>query len=126
MLLGRADGPMTFRLIVQPMVAALIAVRTGFRDASEGHGPYLASVAANPVLRRNLLGQGRKDVGKVFVVAIVLDVIYELMVYRWVYPVQAVVVATVLTVLPYLLIRGPVTRIVRRLRHTNSAVKRDA
>ena len=44
--------------------------------------------------------------GKVFIVAIVLDLIYELIVYRWVYPGQAVIVATVLAIVPYLLILG--------------------
>jgi hypothetical protein len=55
-----------------------------------------------------------KDVWKVFIIALVLDVIYELIVYRWVYPGQAVIVATILAIVPYLLIRGPVTRVMRR------------
>jgi hypothetical protein len=54
-------------------------------------------------------------VGKVFIVAVTLDVIYEFIVYRWVYPRQALIVATVLAVVPYLLICGSVTRIVRYL-----------
>jgi hypothetical protein len=53
-------------------------------------------------------------VSKVFIFAVVLDVIYEFIVYRWVYPGQAVIVATVLAIIPYLLIRGPATRIMRR------------
>ena len=43
-----------------------------------------------------------------------IDLIYELIVFRWVYPGQAVIIATVLAMIPYLLIRGPVTRIVGR------------
>jgi hypothetical protein len=45
------------------------------------------------------LGQIWNDVGKVFFVAIVLDLIYELLVYRWVYPGQAVIVATILALI---------------------------
>jgi hypothetical protein len=41
-------------------------------------------------------------------------VIYELIVYRWVYPGQALIVAVVLAIIPYLLVRGPVTRVARR------------
>ena len=52
--------------------------------------------------------------GEVFIAAIVLDLTYELIVYRWVYPGQALIVAEVLAFIPYLLIRGPVTRIARR------------
>ena len=54
--------------------------------------------------------------GKVFFAAFALDVIYELRVYRWVYPGQALIVALVLAIVPYLMIRGPVTRIARAIR----------
>jgi hypothetical protein len=117
MLIGRADGPLTLRLILQPTVAVILAIRAGVRDAREGRPPYFFwSVFTNPARRPDLLGQVRKDVGKVFIIAIVLDVIYELIVYRWVYPGQTVIVATVLAIVPYLLILGPVTRAMRRLR----------
>jgi hypothetical protein len=117
MLLGRADGLLNPRLILQPTVAVIFAIRAALRDVREGRPPYFFwSVFTNPARRPELLGQVRKDVGKVFIAALVLDVIYGLIVYRWVYPGQAVIVATVLAIVPYLLIRGPVTRIVRRLR----------
>jgi hypothetical protein len=34
-LVGRLTGPMTFRLILQPLMAILIAVRDGVKDARE-------------------------------------------------------------------------------------------
>src|SRR5271170_7746237 len=114
MLVGRAGGPLTLRLLVQPTVAAILAVRAGLRDAREGRTPYLWAAFTNPAHRRDLLRQGWKDMGKVFIVAVVLDVIYELIVHRWLYPGQALIVATVLAIIPYALIRGLVTRIARR------------
>ena len=114
MLIGRASGPLSLRLLVQPTVAAILAVRAGLRDARAGQAPYLWSVFTNPAHRRDLLRQGCKDMGKVFIVAVVLDVIYELIVHRWLYPGQTLIVATVLAIIPYALIRGPVTRIARR------------
>jgi hypothetical protein len=111
MLIGRTNGPLTLRLLLQPTMAAILAIRAGLRDAREGRTPYLWSVFTNPAHRQDLLRQGWKDVVKVFIVAVVLDVIYELIVYRWVYPGQSLIVATVLAVIPYLLIRGPATRI---------------
>jgi hypothetical protein len=113
MLVGRAGGPLSLRLLVQPTVAAILAVRAGLRDAREGQTPYLWSIFSKPACRRDLLRQGWKDMGKVFIVAVVLDVIYELIVHRWLYPVQALIVATVLAIIPYLVIRGLVTRIAR-------------
>ena len=89
-------------------------IRAGLRDAREGRPPYFFwAIFTHPPRSRELFQRAWKDVGKVFIVAVTLDVIYELIVYRWVYPGQALIVATVLAVVPYLLIRGPLTRIVR-------------
>jgi hypothetical protein len=117
MLIGRVSGPLTFRLLMQPAVAVILAIRVGLRDAREGRPPYFFwSVFTNQARRPELLRLAWHDVGKVFMVAVALDVIYELIVYRWVYPGQALIVATVLAIIPYLLIRGPITRLARRLR----------
>ncbi len=96
------------------MVAAIFAIRAGLRDARENRPAYLWSIFTNPATRRDLLREGLADVGRVFVVAVILDLTYELFVYRWVYPGQALIVAAVLAFIPYLLIRGPVNRIARR------------
>ena len=45
--------------------------------------------------------------------AIVIDVVYQFIVFRWFYPGEALVVAFVLAIVPYLLVRGPVNRIAR-------------
>jgi hypothetical protein len=115
MLVGRADGPLTLRLIFQPTVAVIFAIRAGLKDARQGRTPYRWSVFTNPGHRRDLLREGWKDIGKVFIIAVVLDVIYALIVHRWIFPGQALLVGTVLAIVPYLLIRGPITRIVRGL-----------
>jgi hypothetical protein len=58
--------------------------------------------------RKDLLREGWEDVGQDFVVAMVLDVICQRIVFRWLYPGEALLVATIL---PYLVVRGPVNRI---------------
>ena len=85
MLIGRATGPMNFRLLLQPTVATILALRAGWADARAGRPAYLWSVFINPAHRRDLMQKGWKDVGKVFIVAVVLDVVYEIIVYRWIY-----------------------------------------
>ncbi len=47
------------------------------------------------------------------ILAIVLDVIYQIIEIHFVYPGEAIIVAFVLAVLPYLILRGLVTRIAR-------------
>jgi hypothetical protein len=82
MLIGRIGGPLSLRLLIQPMVATMLAIRAGLRDASEGRTPYLWSVFTNSTHRRELLRQGWKDMGKVFIVAVVLDLIYGRIAHR--------------------------------------------
>jgi hypothetical protein len=110
-LVERVGGPLTLRLILQPVVAICFAIRDGRRDARTGQPPYFWAVFSNPDHRRDLLRDGWKSVGKVFVLAMVLDVIYQIIVIRWVYPVETLMVACILAIVPYLLVRGPLNRI---------------
>ena len=115
-LVDRVGGPMTFRLILQPMMATLLAVRAGVKDAREGRPPYLWTLLTDPNQRVDLLREGWRSIARVFVLAVVMDVIYEWVVGRWFYPLETLIVAIVLAVLPYLLLRGPINRLVRRWR----------
>lgn len=117
---ARFDGPLHFRLFVQPLMAILFAVRDGSRDAREGRGAYLWSFVTDAGQRRYLLESGWKGISKVFVLAFVLDVVYQLMVSRGLKPVQALLTAIVLAVVPYALLRGPVNRVLRLTRARRS------
>jgi hypothetical protein len=115
-LLARVGGPMTFRIILQPTMAALLALRAGLKDAHEGRPPYLWTVVTDPLQRGDLLREGWKSIARVFFLAVIMDVIYQWIVQHWIYPLETLIVAIVLAVAPYLLIRGPVNRIARRWR----------
>ena len=109
-LAGRIEGPFAFRFVLQPLVASILAIRAGVADAQDHRAPYLWSVLSDPVERPQLIRDGINDVMRVFVFGILIDVIYQLMVFRWVYPLQSLLVAIVLAIVPYALLRGPVTR----------------
>src|SRR3982751_6559504 len=123
----RVGGPMTFRLILQPMMAALLALRAGLKDSREGRPPYFWAVLTNRMHRPDLLREGWKAVGRVFILAVIMDIIYQWIVQRWLYPGEVIIVAIILAVVPYLLIRGPVNRIARRRQRDGKrlAVKSD-
>ena len=112
-LMARGSGPLWFRLILQPAMAAFLAIRAGLKDAKQGQPVFLWAVLSDPAERRNLLREGWKDVAKLFVVACVLDIVYQVLVLHAFRPVQTLLVATTLAIIPYLLIRGPVNRIAR-------------
>ena len=111
-LTGRAGGPFKMRLILQPLVATVLAVRAGLADARKGYTPYLWSIFRSDVHdRRKLLNSGWNDVRKVFLIALALEIVYEIVVSRWVYPIQALMVAILLAIIPYFIFRGLTTRI---------------
>lgn len=116
-LVDRVTGPMHFRLLLQPGVATFFAIRDGLKDAREGEPPYFWGLFTDKVERELMVKNGWKSVGKVFVLAMVLDLVYQLIEHRWtVYPGEAVLVAIILAIVPYLLLRGPINRIAFRQR----------
>ena len=119
--LARFDGPLHFRLFVQPLMAIVFAVRDGTRDAREGRRAYPWTLLTDSAQRRYLLESGWKGISKVFVLAVVLDVVYQLIVWREVKPLQALLTAAVLALIPYALLRGPVNRVVGSSRTRKSA-----
>lgn len=118
---GRIGGPLSFRLLLQPTIAVVLAVKAGLADARAGKPPYLWTMLTNADDRRELLRSGWKSVAKVFVMALVIDVVYQLIVARWVYPLESLIVAFILAVVPYLLVRGPVNRIASAGRRKRTA-----
>jgi len=113
-MVGRiTTGPMKFRLVLQPAMAAFFAIRSGLADAKAGRPPYFWALLSGHSPREALLEDGWKNVGRVFVLAVVLDVVYQLYVLRFVYPVQTIVVAVALAIVPYVIVRGLVTRLAR-------------
>jgi hypothetical protein len=110
-LLGRASGPLHFRLFITPIVVTVLGIRAGLRDAREGRVAF--SWLRNSTERRWLLRSALKDIGRVFVIAVVLDTTYQVLVFRYFYILQMLVVAVGCAVVPYVLMRGIVTRLAR-------------
>ncbi len=113
-LMGRVSGPMKFRLILQPVMAAILAIRSGLKDAKGEKPPYFWAMFTNHDRRADMMRDGWKSVGRVFILGIIMDAIYQLIVFRWFYPGEALLVAAILALVPYLLIRGPVNRIAKK------------
>ena len=97
-------------------MALVFATIAGLRDAREGKAPYFWSLFTNPAHRRDMLRDGWKGVGKVFLLALLLDAIYQVIVQRFVYPGEVVLVAILLATIPYLVARGMVTRVAKMFR----------
>jgi len=120
--IARFDGPLHFRLLMQPLMAILFALRDGSRDAREGRSAYLWTLLTDAAQRHYLLESGWKGISKVFVLAFALDVVYQFMVWRGLKPLQALMTAIVLAVIPYAVLRGPVNRVLQMTQTRRSRV----
>jgi len=130
-LIERVSGPMHFRLVLQPLMAAFFAIRSGLADASANRPPYFRALFSPRSDRKAMFKDAWESVGRVFLLAIVLDVVYQLYVLHFIYPGEAIAVALILAIVPYLILRGLVTRIARAMgrgasTHTPSGTQRHA
>jgi hypothetical protein len=112
-LVERPGGPMTFRFILQPIMATVAAALAGVRDARAGRSPYFWSILRDPQQRGPRLQEGMVATARIILLGLVMDVIYQIVVFDTFHPGEAAIVALLLAFVPYLLLRGPVARIAR-------------
>jgi hypothetical protein len=112
-LMARPGGSLALRFLLQPAMSTILAVRDGIKDARTGRSPYFWTVLSNPEKRKARLREGLAATGKILLIAIMLDAIYQYIEFRTIYPVEALIVAVLLAFIPYLLLRGPIERIAR-------------
>jgi hypothetical protein len=113
-LIAQWSGPLSFRLILNPVMATILAVLDGLKDARAGRSLYLRTILFDPSRRAAYVLEGLKRVSRVIILSFVMDAIYQYMVLRRFYVGEALITVFVLAVLPYALIRGSVHRIARR------------
>lgn len=116
----RPGGPFALRFYLQPLMATIFAVRDGLRDAHAERSPFLWTFYKDKSSRRGLAREAWKSVGKIFVIAVILDTVYQITVLRGLRPLEGLIVATLLAIVPYVLIRGPVARLGRRHHEAHS------
>ena len=113
-ILARPGGPMTFRFILQRAMAAIAAFRDGVEDARIGRAPYISSMLRGVKQRGARLWESVVATAKSPFLGVVIDSIYQGLVFWSMYPAQAAVMAKLLLALvPYLLLRGSFERVAR-------------
>jgi len=120
-LLERPSGPMTFRFFLQPIMASIVAWRDGARDARTGRSPYFWTILTNPAEVRGRLREGQIATARILLLGLVMDVIYQAIVFDTFHPGEAAIISILLAFVPYLLLRGPFARVVAWWRARGSA-----
>ena len=111
--LARPSGSLSLRFYIQPTMASLLALRAGIQDARQGRQGYLWAILTRPERRLQLLHEGWRGAMTPFLLALVLDCIYQIMTVRFVYSLELLFTATLLALVPYALLRGPFNRLAR-------------
>ena len=76
-LIERTDARMRFRFILQPLMAAIIAIRDGLNDARTGRSPYFWTMLDNPCERTRRLNEGLNETARIILLGLVMDAIYQ-------------------------------------------------
>jgi hypothetical protein len=123
-ILDRPGGPMTFRFILQPCMAAVAALHDGLQDARLGRTPYFWTVLHDPAVRGDRLREGLFSTARIILLGLGMDAIYQYRFLNTFFPGESVLIALLLAFVPYVVLRGPIARIARWWRsrpHRHSA-----
>jgi hypothetical protein len=111
----RFTGPGRLRFILQPMVAIVLGIRGGLADAKAGNPPYLFGLLFGAGRRRELLRSGVAAIRNLIALGIIMDIVFQLVLYRSVHPGAALLVGPILICFPYALFRALTTRLAQWL-----------
>jgi hypothetical protein len=109
----RFTGPGRLRFILQPMIAIVLGIRGGLGDAKAGNPPYLFGLLFHAGRRRELLRSAVAAIRNLLAAAIVLDIVFQLILYHSVHPGAALVVGPILICSPYAVSRALTRRLAR-------------
>ena len=104
---------MSFRFLMQPAMAIFFAVRAGLKDARQNEPTFLGCALSNPSSWRARMRLSWKDVGTVFIIAVILDAIYQVAVHSGIFALELLITATVLALVPYMIVRDLSSRVAR-------------
>jgi hypothetical protein len=111
-LFARLSGPGRLRFLVQPSVAIFLGTRDGRKDARAGLPPFLSALLYSGVSRPNVLRNAVAAIRDLVAVAVILDIIFQFLIFRQIHPGAALLVGPVLIAVPYALSRALANRMV--------------
>jgi hypothetical protein len=114
----RFTGPGRLRFILQPMIAIVLGIRGGLADTKAGNPPYLFGLLSGAGRRRELLRSGVAAIRNLVAMGIIMDIVFQLVLYRSVHPGAAVVIGPILICFPYAVSRALTTRVTRAMAKT--------
>ena len=102
----RFTGPGRLRFILQPTVAIALGIRGGLADAKAGNPPYLFRLFFGVGRREELLRSGVAVIRNLVALGIIMDIVFQLVLYHSVHPGAALLVGPIFICFPYVLSRA--------------------
>jgi hypothetical protein len=112
---ARPNATLSFRFILQPSVAAITAINDGLKDVRSARSPFFRALLREPAERIWRLNEGLNATARILLLGIAVDVIYQLIEFERFYPVESLLIALLLALIPYCVIRGLVVRVSRKV-----------
>lgn len=100
-----------FRFVLQPMIAIILGVCGGLADVKAGNPPYLWGLIFHAERRKELLISGMAHIRNLIALGIILDVVFQFVLYKEVHPGAALVVGPILICIPYAVSRALTNRL---------------
>jgi len=113
-ILARPGGPMTFRFVLQPVMAGIAAFRDGVKDARLGRSPYFYAMIRGDEGSGRRLSEGIVATAKILILGVIMDIFYQLIFISTFHPAESALIAVLLAFVPYALLRGIVRRLASR------------
>ena len=112
-LIARITGRMKFRLVLQPLMASIFAIRAWLNDAKTGKPPSFWSLLRIPRTAPTCSRTAGRVSARCACSRLCSTSCIRIIAERFVYPGEAIIVAIILAIVPYLILRGLVTRLAR-------------
>ena len=111
---ARMSGPGKFRFILQPVMSVGLGIRDGIADAKQGHPPYFIGILFKSENKITALKSGFKNAAIPLSLGVVLDFVFQWLIFHFLYVIPALLAGTLLVALPYAVARGLSNRVARR------------
>ena len=100
---ARPEGVMNFRFIIQPILAGILAIRSGINDAKIN---ATASASTNFLSGRSQWSSSLwKGIRVPFFIGAILDSIYQLIIHQGIFLLELLFTVALLVIIPYYIIR---------------------
>jgi hypothetical protein len=111
---ARMTGPGKFRFILQPVMSIGLGIRDGIADAKQGNPPYFIRILFKGGDKVAALKSGLKKAAFPLGLGVVLDLVFQWLIFHFLYVIPALLAGTLLVAFPYSVARGVSNRVARR------------